>query len=484
MLKESSSVLLAYEQSDLALQAAANAVFGGAPIRGVLPCPVGSYYAEGTGLQTKQTRLGYVFPEEAGLSSEKMARIDQLVAEAIQEGAFPGCQVLVAKQGQVVWNKAYGYVDAWHSRPVRMEDIYDLASVTKSVSCTPAVMSLIDSKKIRLDDPISTWVSALRGTDKANLSYRNILYHQSGLPSSLPFYLSAIDPSSYSAKVFFSTRPDTVHNSRFDQNTWAPSSFRYRSSCISSKRSDDYPRMVAEGMYLTSTFRDSVMKRVKNATLQSTKRYLYSDVGFVLMGMAVERATANPLDVYMNKKFYAPLGAHTTGYLPMRRFSKERIVPTCVDTVLRKQVLQGYVHDETAAFMGGVSGNAGVFSSANDLAKYLQMLLNLGDYGGEHYLNEETVRTFTTTRSAISRRMLGFDAAEPDPDKTQTTCGSSPKSTYGHTGFTGTCFWVDPDNQLIYIFLSNRVHPDRTNAKLTEMSIRSRIHQLVYEAMK
>jgi CubicO group peptidase (beta-lactamase class C family) len=241
---------------------------------------------------------------------------------------------------------------------------------------------------------------------------------------------------------------------------------------------------MAENFYINNSFNKEVMNSIANVTLSRRITYLYSCVNFVLLKEVVENNTEQPFDTYLETNFYSRLGAATTCFLPLRKIDKFVIAPTENDEFLRNQIVIGYPHDETAAVLGGVSGNAGLFSNANDLAKILQMLLNFGEYGGEQYLSRETVETFTSTKSAISRRVLGFDKPNPSTPASNPVGEFAPASTYGHTGFTGTCFWIDPDNQLIFIFLSNRVYPSRTHKQLMNMRIRPQIHDIIYEAMQ
>lgn len=484
ILQTAAAVLCAYETSAMAQEAAAQAIFGGNAVNGTLPVPVGNLFPYGHGLQTEKTRLSYGLPEESGMKSEVMARIDSIVEDAIARDAFPGCQVLVAKEGRVVWNRAYGYVDVDRCVRVTPDHIYDLASVTKALVCTPAVMSLVERGMISLDNPVSMHLPALQETDKRNLSYRQMLYHEARLSPFVPFYQHLIDLNSFPGSLFLTTRPDSVHTARFDESTWAPEHFSYDDALVSDRASDLYNLKVADRLYVHQSFRDSVIGIICRSSLLKRTRYSYSDLGFILMGFAAESLFGQSLDQWAEHELFAPLGARTTTYLPLRRFHPERIVPTALDSTLRHQLILGYPHDEAAAFLGGVSGNAGLFSNANDLAKFLQMMLDEGTYGRHRYFEPSTVRFFTSTRSRLSRRMLGYDANEPDPAKIHPMSSYASLRTYGHTGFTGTCFWVDPQSGLIYIFLSNRVHPDRTNTLLGRLDIRPKIQDVIYQSFE
>lgn len=484
VLDQANAVVCAYESTDLAQELAAQALFGGIPFNGKLPAPIVPFYRTGDGLTTEKTRLSYGIPEEAGLCSDTLALMDSIINDALAQGAFPGCQVLVAKNGRVVWNKSYGWTDSQKSRPVTNEDVYDLASLTKAIVCTPAVMSLCEREQIHLDDPLSEYLPELRKTDKESLTYRQMLYHESRLAAFLPFYQHLIDTSSFVGNQFLAFHPDTIHQMRFDERSYAPSEFRFLPSMVSSQSKDDFSLQVADGFYVRRDFRDTVLHLIARSELLKRKRYTYSDLGYILMGMSLERINGQALDDWAESELFAPLGAYTTTYHPLRKLPKSRIIPTASDTCLRKQILCGYPHDEAAAFMGGVAGNAGLFSNANDLAKYLQLLLELGTYGQIRYWEPSTVRYFTSHRSALSRRMLGFDAAETDKNKVNPVCAQASKQTYGHVGFTGTCFWIDPVNDLIYIFLSNRIHPDRTNLLLSRLDVRPKIQEVIYRAQQ
>jgi CubicO group peptidase (beta-lactamase class C family) len=309
-------------------------------------------------------------------------------------------------------------------------------------------MKLVDTKKIVLSDKISRFVPELKKTDKRNLTITDALFHETGLPADIPLSQLLID----AGKISKTPRPGIS-------------------------------KQVAENFYIKDNFQQDILHEIVKAPLRKGKSYLYSDLNFILLQKIVENCTEKSLDTYVETNFYNRLGAYSTCFLPLQKLNKYTIAPTEDDEYLRNQILIGYVHDETAAFMGGVSGNAGLFSNANDMAKLLQMFLNFGEYGGERYLSKETVQEFTQTKSLISRRGLGFDKPDPSNSQNSPTAESAPVSTYGHTGFTGTCFWVDPDNHLIYIFLSNRVYPSRTHKQLMEMNIRPHIQDIIYESL-
>lgn len=479
----SDATLLAYENTDFAQQAAAQVIMGGLAANGKLPVRVSGIFRVGTGIQTNKTRLAYQLPEEVNISSVKLKQIDSIVKNALDKKAFPGCQVLVAKDGVVIYNKAFGNFDYAGTHPVKTSDVYDLASVTKAAATVPALMKLYDENKINLDDHLSKYISKLKNTDKEEISIKNALLHESGLTSFIPFYQEAIDKKSYEGPLF-SAKRDLVHRTEYENKVYARTDFKFKKELVSPVPKKDFDLQVAKHFYLNNNFRNIIMEQIIKSKLKEKNKYLYSDLNFILLMEMVENVSKMKFNNYLDKNFYSKLGAFTTTFNPLERIDTANIAPTENDQFLRNQILIGFTHDEAAAFMGGVSGNAGLFSNANDLAKLFQMLLNNGSYGGEQFLSEATVELFTKTKSSNSRRGLGFD--KPDTETIEKSpCGKlAPDCVYGHTGFTGTSFWVDPENQLIFIFLSNRVYPSRTNKELSKLGVRSRIQDTIYEAFK
>ena len=482
-IDESNAVVMAYEDTPFALEYAAQAIYGGYPFEGKLPVTVKKLFKEGKGIKTKKTRLSYNLPEELGIPAYKFNNISNIVQEGIREKAFPGCQVLVAKDGVVIYNYSFGTFEYGKNRFVTNDDIYDIASMTKATATVPAVMKLYDEKEIRLQTPLSTYVSALKNTDKRNITVREALFHESGLVSFIPYYMPAIDTNSYFGRLF-NNKETELYNVEFDTNTWVRTDFKYKSNLISPTPVGGYNLQIADNLYAKEAYKDTIIHMIADSKLRANKRYLYSCLNFILLKEAVENIAETDLNTFLQTNFYSKLGATTTTYNPLKKFDKSRIAPTERDGFLRKQLLQGYAHDEGAAFMGGISGNAGLFSNANDLAKLYQMWLNEGVYGDERFLSKETCRLFTTTKSPQSRRGLGFDKPEMRTGKSNPCSPSTPQGTYGHTGFTGTCFWVDPGNDLIYIFLSNRIYEKRTQRNLMTLDIRTRIQEEIYNAIR
>lgn len=481
-IQEAEGIVASYEDTDYAHEFAAQGIFGGNVIDGRIPVSVKGLYKAGDGMDTKKIRLSYNLPEEIGLNSECFASIDSIVYEGMNAQAFPGCQILVAKDGVVIYDKAFGSYEYDGKKKVDTEVIYDLASMTKAVATLPAIMKLYDQQKFSLNTPVSKFVSPLRGTDKDKITIRDALFHESRLTSFFPYYMKAIDEKSYDGKLFNRSQ-SSLYKVQFDKTTYARTDFKYKPQFISFKPKEGYLQL-ADDMYVNKIYKDTIIATLATTKLRPRKGYLYSCLNFIVLKEVVEDISKTDLDTYLQKNFYHKLGATTMTHNPLKKFPQERIAPTEKDDFLRKQVLQGYVHDEGASFMGGIGGNAGLFADANDVAKLCQMYLNLGTYGDERYISEQTCKVFTRTKSSLSRRGLGFDKPEMRTNKSSPCGPSTPAGTYGHTGFTGTCFWVDPDNNLIYIFLSNRVYPKRSHTELMGLGIRPRIQEAIYGAIK
>lgn len=395
--------------------------------------------------KTEQTRIQYSsLSYDNAKAKQMLSKIDAIAEEAIKAQAAPGMVVLAVKDGQVIFSKAYGTHTYSSIEPTKVTDIFDLASISKIVATTPVIMHLYDEKVIELDSAVSYYLPVLKNTDKASISVRSVLLHEAGFTPFIPFYrgLGAGD--------------------------------------LQRKADEHHLVKVADSAYLLNNYYEDVMwPAMLRSELGKQGSYLYSDISMYMMKELAENLTNTTMDSYVDKLLYKPLGMQTAGFNPRKRFVKQRIVPTQHDTSFRKVLLQGHVHDEGAAMAGGVAGHAGLFATANDLAIYAQMLLNRGTYGGVRYFQPETVDLFTSKQSHTSRRGLGFDRAEP------TSVSGYPSkragaAVFGHTGYTGTALWIDPESQLIYIFLSNRVHPQVTN-KLFDLNIRSRIQDVIYE---
>lgn len=492
-VKKGAATVLAHQvDNDDLQQHVARLLYGDAGADGRLSASIGDLYKAGEGVTLVPHALPRFIPDEHGLSSRILLQIDEIAREGIEKRAYPGCQIMVLKEGRIMYDKTFG-THTWgiqeavsgggkaSMRPVMPDDVYDLASLSKAVGTTLALMKLYDRGLLSLTDRIGTYLPYLKGTDKANLTIRELLLHESGLPSTVLFYQDAIRKDSYRGALF-SGRPGRLHTVRIGRQTWANPNFRFRTDVVSSKQTDSCSVPLSAGLWVSPSFRQEMLQKIADTPLR-TKRYRYSCVGFVLLQQVVEARAGMPLDEYLAQEFYKPMGLTCTGYKPYRTLSMDKIVPSSVDDFLRKATLQGYVHDETAAFMGGVAGNAGLFSCAGEVARICQMLLNGGVLDGKRYLSQETCRLFTSKASRISRRALGFDMADPAHPKNNPCSTSAPASVYGHTGFTGTCAWIDPANQLVYVFLSNRIYPDSWNSKLMVLEIRERIQETIYKAL-
>ena len=418
-----------------------------------------------------------------GADARRLDVIASIVEEGLEQKAFPGCQVLVAKDGMIIYDRAFGYFDYRFKQKVDWQSVYDLASASKAAGTLLAVMQAYDEKRFTLKSKIADFLPELKDSNKKNLTVKELLYHQSGVVPTINFYERAIDPESFKGSLYSGSR-NATHPIRFDARTYVRNDFSFYPELVSPKQKPGFTTEVARGMYVHDSFRDTIMQEIKASRIVGRGRYKYSCINFIMLKMMVERQMQQPMDVLLHDRFFSRLGAWRLMYNPLHRLDTSQIVPTEEDRFLRRQLLRGYVHDEAAAFQGGVSGNAGLFSNADDLAKVLQLYLNLGTYGGERYLSEETCRLFTQSKSPTCRRGLGFDKPAKGGGKASPCGNLTPLSVYGHTGFTGTCFWVDPDNRLLYIFLSNRVNPSRVNNKLGRLDIRTRIQDAIYKAIR
>ncbi|MDR1645611.1 MAG: serine hydrolase [Tannerellaceae bacterium] len=446
-IDKAKAVVMAYEGSPLAMEYAAQLIFGGIAAKGKLPVSIPDLYYAGAGIFTEKTRLGFHQPKETSIDAHLLSAIDSIASEGLRKEAYPGCQVLVAHKGMVIYDKSFGYYDYAKKQQLTPDAVYDLASVTKAAGTLPVVMQMYDRHAFSLESKISDFVPELLESDKKDFMIRDLLYHQTGLVPTLSRYTKAIDRN------------------------------------VSDTIKSGFQIEVARRLYVSNSFKDTLMEEIKTSRLGVKGKYLYSCVNFVVLQKIVENQAKQPLDSLFRTQFSNRLGARTLTWRPLQTIDTLRIVPTENDPHTRHQLLRGYVHDEMAAFLGGVSGNAGLFANANDLAKMLQLFLNQGEYGGERYLSAETVRLFTESKSPVSRRGLGFDKPAIGNPKSSPCGVLAPPSVYGHTGYTGTCFWVDPDNQLLYIFLSNRVNPTRENNKLSSLDIRTRIQDAIYKAV-
>lgn len=481
-IKHANAVVMAYESTPLAQEYAAQLFFGGIAAKGKLPVSIPDLYLSGTGLFTEKTRLGYHEAEEVGLNQKRLDVIDEIVEEGLQSKAFPGCQVLVAKDGMIIYNKSFGQQDEESKIPITETTLYDVASMSKAAGTLLSVMKAYDDKRLMLNQKVSEFIPELKDSDKKDLTIKDLLYHQSGLTPTISFYLKAIEKDSYSGSLYSRVKTKT-HPVQFDAKTYVRNDFSYLPSLVAEQSKAGFTTEVAKSFFVHDSFRDTIMAGIKESKLTAKGRYVYSCINFILLKMIAEKVSGAKMDQYLESNFYKSLAARHTFYNPLHYVDTMQIAPTENDGFVRRQLIRGYVHDEAAAFQGGVSGNAGLFSTASDIAKISQMLLYQGTYGGERFLSAETTRLFTSSKSPNSRRGLGFDKPLVGNARLSPCGALAPPSVYGHTGFTGTCFWIDPDNNLIYVFLSNRVYPNRANNKLGSLDIRTRIQDAIYKAI-
>lgn len=452
------TAIAAYSDNPVAEKTAAQMIFGAMTFQGELPVSINHGWMEGRSLSINPVeRFSYVLPEEAGMDSKTLEQISYIARQAIDSVATPGLHVFVARKGKVVFDRSFGWYTYDNKIPVTDETIYDLASITKVAATLQAVMFLEEKGMIDVYKKASLYLPELRNTNKKDITLKDMLTHQSGLLPFIPMW------------------PNT-----FDEKK-APLPYYYSTS-----KNDLYSLQVAPELFTQPVVRDSALHWVLNSKMidraaRTPYPYRYSDMASMLYQFMVERLVNQPMDEFLQDHFYEPLGAGSLGFRPLDRFDPSRIAPTEIDTIYRRQVIHGTVHDERAAMLGGVAGHAGLFGNANDLAKVGQMLLNKGSYGGVQFFKPETVERFTAKQYDNSRRGLGWDKPTVG-DWNSPTCTYASPATFGHTGFTGTCIWVDPEFDLVYVFLSNRVWPDRSN-KLLNANIRTRIQEVLYKSI-
>ncbi len=463
----------------------AQALFGGIPFRGNIPVNSHHELKMHQGFNTLSGRLSYNIPEYVGLNSDTLAKIENIVEDAIKARATPGCQIVVARKGVVVYNRSFGYHTYRKKRKVLGNDVYDIASLTKIFATTSAIMKLHDEGKINIDTTLSTYLNYLDTTNKKDLIIKDIMLHNARLPSWIPFYMSTLE-GLYPERELFSKRSSDFYPLQYYKNTYITRFLKYVDGIYTKEPDGLHKTKVADALYLLDSYRDTIFYKIGSCELREKNDYKYSDLGFYLLYDAVERITGKPFQNYVYDNFYAPLGAKYTTYLPLEKLTRNRITPTEDDLIFRRQLVHGYVHDPGAAMLGGVSGHAGLFSNANDLSKILQMWLDGGEYGYIRYFNKETIGRFTLCPycDVDNRRGIGFDKPPLDKNGPSAVSKYCSDKSFGHTGFTGTISWVDPEYDLVYVFLSNRVHPDQNNNSLAQQDIRTRIQDLIYNAIE
>jgi len=453
------ALLLGYQNSAIAQEQVAQAIFGGIGIGGKIPVST-KHFEINSGINTSALRMAYVSAEEIGFNTELLYKIDSIAEHAIAEKAIPGCQILIAKEGEIFFNKSYGYHTYDEKVVVKNSDIYDIASITKIASTVPLLMQMVDEGGLNIDDELGKYLE-LDSTNKEHLIIREILAHQAGLYPWIPFYQQTLVKDSVSGLMQLR---DTLYSEEF---------------------SKEFPVKVADNIYLHYAYPDSIIQQIIASELLEKKEYRYSDLGYYLLKQIIENKYGKAINTIVADKFYSKLGMESLGYLPLVRIAEERIVPTEDDFLFRSQLLKGYVHDMGAAMLGGVGGHAGLFSNANDLAKLMQMYLQNGEYAGERYLSQEVVKEFTKCQfpKNENRRGAGFDKAVLANQKGGPASENANQEGFGHSGFTGTLVWADPKTQIVYVFLSNRIHPDATNKKLLTMDVRTNIMDVIFKSI-
>ncbi|MGM0377248.1 MAG: glycoside hydrolase family 3 N-terminal domain-containing protein [Bacteroidota bacterium] len=462
-LENIDGLMVGYQDNAVAQDVAAQVLFGGVGATGRLPVSVDNRFAAGDGVDTPGgRRFTHSLPEAEGMDSHRIsARVDSILNKALDEKAFPGCQVLVARRGNVIFHEAYGFHTYEKRHPVKTDDLYDLASVTKITGPLPVLMKFVGEGRIDLDAPISDYFSDwesgfFRPSNKEDLIFRDVLAHQAGLTSYIAFWRMAMKKNRYAGRWFNLNEGIEV---------------------------DDH-------LYIKERFKRKIYRSIRKSELVDDREYHYSGLSFMIYPRMISEMTETDYESLVDSVFYDPLGASSLMYKPLREYSLQQITPTEYDAVFRKKQIHGRVHDEAAAVMGGVSGNAGLFSNAMDLAKVMQMYLNGGKYGGRQYLDSTVVREFSRRQfpETDNRRGLGFDKPKPENDTlSMDEAYPAPEvsqESFGHSGFTGTFVWMDPRYDLLYIFLSNRVYPDRSNTKIYDMNIRTAVQQVFYDELK
>lgn len=449
-------ILLSYQNSVIAQRLSAQLIFGAREAKGKLPVSLGDDFPLNTFLKTKTLRrLQYGTPESVGINSYKLKKIDSLAQYGLREEMYPGAQILVARKGKVVYQKNFGFHEYDKKIPVTDTTIYDLASLTKILAALPLVMQLVDKKELSLNTKLSEMLPEYKNSNKANVTLKQMLSHYARFKPWIPFYRHTLNPEKTAvSKKYYSD--------------------------VAGK---DYNVQVAENLYMRRDYIDTIYRDIRESPLLSRLEYKYSDLPYYILKKYLERKFEMPLEFIVQENLYESLGANYTLYHPLDKFSKDDIPPTEQDNIFRNQKVQGYVNDQGAAMLGGASGHAGLFSNSNDVAKIMQMYLWKGFYGGKRYFNPEVMDKFNTCYYCDKnvRRGVGFD--KPQLGTVGPTCGCVSMTSFGHSGFTGTFAWADPEQEIVYVFLSNRTFPDPNNRKLIRSDLRTKIQEAIYEAI-
>jgi beta-N-acetylhexosaminidase len=449
-------IILSYQNSDVVQQLSAQLIFGARGAKGKLPVSLGEDFPVNTQYEIKPLRrLQYGTPESVGMNSYTLKKIDSLAKVGLWGDMYPGAQILVARKGKVIYNKTFGHHTQEKKNSVKPDDLYDVASLTKILATLPMIMQLVDQGVLSLDTKLSEMLPEYKDSNKASITLQEILTHTARLKAWIPFYTHTLDSTTKQpAKDYYKSNPN-----------------------------EDFNIKVAEGLYMRRDYKDSLFEIIRKSDLRDKKGYKYSDLPYYMLKKYLEDYYGKGLDELVQNNLYESLGATHTTYNPLSKFSKAVIVPTEDDTYFRMQKVHGFVHDQGAAMLGGVGGHAGLFSTSNDIAKIMQMYLWKGFYGGKRYFNPEILDLFNTCYFCKQniRRGVGFD--KPQLGDSGPTCGCVSMTSFGHSGFTGTFTWADPEQEIVYVFLSNRTYPSADNRKLIETNLRSIIQEIIYEAI-
>jgi beta-glucosidase-like glycosyl hydrolase/CubicO group peptidase (beta-lactamase class C family) len=461
-IRNSDGVIIAYQENEDTEDLSAQLIFGAIGAKGKLPVTINAGYAEGSGIETPgDLRVRYDLPESTGLDSRSLsAKIDSIALNGISAGAYPGCEIMIAEKGTVIFQKTYGYQTYDNRTPVMEDDLFDLASVSKITGPLPGLMMLDEEGKFSTDKTLGYYLPYFRNSDKGDLLMKDILAHQARLISWIPFWKQTVNKKG-----------------------------RFKPRTFSHEQSEKYPLKVADNLYIHKNYRQKINKEMKKSKLYDEKKYVYSDLAFIISPEIIDVLTGEKWYDFVTKNIYHRLGAYDIGFNPYLKYPMSRIIPTEYDSLFRKEQLHGTVHDEGAAMLGGISGHAGLFATANDLMKVMEMYRRMGNYGGEQIISDTILKKYTSYQfpENSNRRGLGFDKPQVDIGKPEVknpypTRSATPES-FGHSGYTGTFVWMDPKYEFTYIFFCNRVYPTRNNNKLSEMNIRTEILQVIYDSI-
>lgn len=482
-LEKAAAVLFTEEQNSHSQQQAARILFGKEEAGGKLDIGVEELFPAGSGTTLSQPTTARLVPEDYGIKSHILNRkADLLIRQAMKDTVFPGCQLLILKDGQPIFDRCYGVLSPKCQTPVTPHTIYDLSELSQSAGTLLAIMKLYDEGKLSLDEKVSTYLPVLRPTNKKGITIRELLLHESGLMPYIRFYELIIDDKSVQGP-YFQGFADENHATRSGARTYACSNFRYKQDMISPGRTGSHTLQMSENMWVNKSIVNSAIETFIRSKMQP-KRYLPGSTGFILLQQVAETISKMPLDRYLQTHFYEPMGLSRTLYLPLQRYGKEDIAPTASNEYLRRQDIHGYVENEAAACLGGVAGNAGLFSTAHETAQIYAMLLNKGVHSGKRYLSEETCRLFTTEKSVLGRQGLGFDKPDPESPHLSPCAPSAPPEVFGQASPNGTCVWADPVNNLTFVLLTNATCPNAWNDKIIWAKTREKIQELIYKSLQ